>query len=71
MTQKITKSDFIFQFAGYGHYRVSYQSPITGKKWINVIDDMTIIDKTKNEETPKIKDLETLKKIVKKKFWYN
>jgi hypothetical protein len=66
MTRKTLKSDFVFQFAGHGHYRVSYQSPITGKKWINVIDDMTIIDKVKNEEKPKRKDLVTLKKMVKK-----
>lgn len=33
MGTKIEKSDFEFVFAGYGHYKVTYQSPKTGRKW--------------------------------------
>lgn len=50
MSTKIEKSDFTFLFAGYGHYKVTYQSPITGRKWTKVIDDMPLIDATKNED---------------------
>lgn len=61
----ISLSDFDFDFAGYGHYRVTYTSPVTGKSWSKTINDMTIIDKTKNEDDPKRKDLEELKRMVK------
>jgi hypothetical protein len=62
-TIKIT--DFNFTFAGYGHYKVSYTSPVTRKQWSKTISDMSIIDATKNAESPKIKDLKELKLIVK------
>lgn len=65
MGTKIEKSDFEFVFAGYGHYKVTYQSPKTGKKWTKTINDMSLIDTTKNEEFPKRKDLEALKRAIK------
>ena len=65
MTQKISKYDFTFEFAGYGHYKVTYTSPVTGKQWSKTINDMTIIDDTKNADEPKRKDLEELKRKVK------
>jgi hypothetical protein len=65
MTRKIQLSDFQFTPSGYGHYKVWYQSPITGKTWAKVISDMTIIDDTKNSDSPKRKDLEKLKRMVK------
>jgi len=61
----ITKSDFQFQFSGYGHYKVTYQSPTTLKMWSKTIDDMGIIDLTKNEDSPKKVNLIRLKNIVK------
>lgn len=57
--------DFKFEICGYGHYRVTYTSPKTGKEWSTVIDDMTLIDATKNEDNPKRKDLEILKWMCK------
>lgn len=33
MRAKTTISDFRFEFAGYGHYKVTYTSPVTGKSW--------------------------------------
>lgn len=33
MRTKTQLSDFNFQFSGYGHYRVSYTSPATGKQY--------------------------------------
>ncbi len=65
MNRKIKKSDFGFQFEGYGHYKVTYKSPKTGKKWTKTINDMSLIDATKNEEFPKRKDLEILRRRVK------
>ena len=65
MAQKISKYDFTFEFAGHGHYKVTYTSPATGKQWSKTISDMTIIDDTKNADEPKRKDLEELKRRVK------
>ena len=68
MKNKISISDFHFKFASYGHYTVTYTSPVTGKQWTRTITDMTIIDTTKNEDEPKTKDLNHLKKIVKNAY---
>ena len=62
---KISISDFRFAFAGYGHYRVTYRSPITGKEWTTTTNNMQLIDETKNAENPKKKDLEMLKYFCK------
>lgn len=59
---------FTFIFVGYGQYRVTYTSPNTGKIWAATINDMTLIDKTKNAECPKRTDLERLKKAIKEKI---
>ena len=59
------KSDFNFSYSGFGHYIVTYTSAKTGKKWSKVIDQMDLIDRTKNEDNPKKKDLEILKYIIK------
>jgi hypothetical protein len=65
MTQKISISDFSFLPSGYGHYRVTYTSPITGKQWEKTTNNMPLIDATKNADEPKRKDLEELKYLVK------
>ena len=62
---KTQLSDFRFVFAGYGHYEVTYTSPVTGKEWTKVISYMPIIDDTKNADDPKQADLDHLKRIVK------
>lgn len=64
-TQKISLSDFSFEFAGYGHYKVTYISPITGRKWKRITNNMPLIDETKNAEYPRRKDLERLKYMCK------
>jgi len=58
-------TDFNFQFSGYGHYKVTYQSRVTGKRWTVTTNNMPLIDATKNAETPKRKDLEELKRLCK------
>lgn len=65
MKRNISISDFTFKFSGYGHYNVSYTSPVTRRVWTKTINDMTIIDDTKNADNPKVKDLEKLKRICK------
>lgn len=64
-TTKISISDFEFTFWGYGHYKVTYTSPVTRKRWSTVTNDMPLIDVTKNADEPKKKDLETLKRLAK------
>lgn len=61
----ISINDFRFEFSGYGHYKVTYTSPNTGKAWTAVTNNMPLIDATKNAEYPKNKDLFRLKKLVK------
>lgn len=65
MKTTITLSDFGFTPSGYGHYRVTYTSPVTGKSWIATTNNMPLIDLTKNADEPKRKDLEALKYLVK------
>lgn len=62
---KTKLSDFRFVFAGYGHYKVTYTSPKTGKTHTAITSDMTLIDATKNADEPKQSDLNHLKRIVK------
>ena len=67
MKTKTSIHDFNFQISGYGHYRVTYTSPATGKQWSTVISDMTLIDATKNADDPKQKDFDALKRFCKNK----
>lgn len=48
MKNSISISDFGFIPSGYGHYKVTYTSPVTGKTWTKTTDNMPLIDKTKN-----------------------
>ena len=64
-TNRISISDFSFSFSGYGHYRVTYTSPVTGKTWSTVTNNMPLIDATKNADEPKRCNLELLKYLVK------
>lgn len=62
---KTLLSHFAFQFAGHGHYKVTYTSPKTGKTWTVKTSNMPLIDATKNSEAPKRKDLNQLKSVCK------
>lgn len=68
-TRKISLNDFSFKLTGYGHYYVEYTSPATKKTFAFVTSDMPLIDATKNSESPKIKDLQELKRICKTSFY--
>lgn len=65
MKTTISLSDFRFEFAGHGHYKVTYTSPLTSKSWTATTNNMPLIDATKNAEKPTRKDLEALKYLVK------
>ena len=52
MRAKTTISDFRFEFAGYGHYKVTYTSPVTGKSWTAKTNDMPLIDGDKERRRP-------------------
>lgn len=65
MKTTILLSDFRFIPTGYGHYKVTYTSPVTGKSWTATTNNMPLIDLTKNADEPKRKDLEKLRKLVK------
>lgn len=62
---KTRKTDFSFKFAGYGHYKVTYTSPATQKKWSATLNDMRLVDSVLNVDEPRRKDLEELKRVVK------
>ena len=65
MKTQISISDFRFTTSGYGHYKVTYISPITRKEWTTVTNNMPLVDATKNSDSPKIKDLNELKSVCK------
>jgi len=62
---KTKRSDFTFTPSGCGHYKVTYTSPITGKVWSTVTNDMPLIDLTKNADEPKQVNLNRLKRTAK------
>ena len=62
---KTSITDFDFTLAGYGHYKVTYTSPKTGKQWSNTTSCMPLIDATKNADEPKQADLNELKAFCK------
>lgn len=66
MKKKTTISDFQFEPAGYGRYKVTYTSPVTWKQWTAITNDMELIDATKCADEPKRQDLETLKRVCKR-----
>jgi hypothetical protein len=65
MKRSIDITDFRFSPAGYGHYKVTFQSRVTGKTWTAITNDMTLIDATKNADEPKKTDLNILKRLCK------
>jgi hypothetical protein len=68
MKTRIELSDFSFLPSGYGHYKVTYTSPVTGKSWKVTTNNMPLIDETKNADQPKIKDLIRLKALCKETY---
>lgn len=63
---EISINDFEFRFAGYGHYHVTYHSPNNMDKWCTIINDMTIIDNTKNNPNRTKVSLQNLRRLCKK-----
>lgn len=64
--QRESISNFDFRFMGRGHYAVMYTSPKTGRSWRTVVNDMQLIDATKNEPEPTQASLNELKRTIKR-----
>lgn len=62
---------FQFEFAGGGHYKVTYKTPVRGDFWINTITNMPLIDAVLHSDFVKLEDKKTLKRLVKKGCHYN
>lgn len=60
--KSISVYDFDFTLAGHGRYKVTYTSE-SEESYTAVITDMTVIDATKNSDSPKVKDLKALKTL--------
>ena len=67
MTTNISISDFTFMPSGYGHYKVTFTSRKTFKVWSVTTFNTRLIDLTQNAESPKVKDLISLKQLCKGK----
>jgi hypothetical protein len=65
MGSNLTITDFSFLPWGYGHYKVRYTSPITGKSWATMTNNMPLIDATKNADSPLKYNLIILKRLCK------
>lgn len=60
---------FTFRKVSSGAYQVTYESDYdrkVGRYWTACIEDMTIIDETRNADAPKRKDVEHLRYLVKR-----
>lgn len=58
---RVEKSDFEFRFMNYGLYWVVYQYPKSKRRIGARVNDMVLLDLTKNCENPRQKDLQALK----------
>lgn len=56
---------FNFHLVWYGIYTVTYTTN-RGDYWVATINDMELIDNTKNADTVKSKDIEILRRAVKR-----
>lgn len=65
MRTTLNITDFTFSFAGYGHCKVTYTSPATGKQWSKTTNNMPLIDSTNNADNPKKKDMQDLMRMCK------
>ena len=65
MKNPISTTDFSLEKQGYGRYKVTYTSPVTRKQWSCITNDSELIDNTFHCDTPKVRDLNTLKMICK------
>lgn len=65
-SNKLRLGNFTFNFAGHGHYKVTFQSSVTKKTWTITTNNMPLIDATRNNPFDyKMKDLVELKKLCK------
>lgn len=65
-TTTITRSDFSKRATGFGIYKITFQSPATGKKWSALVTDMEYIDAVWGTDEPTKKALIELRRLVKR-----
>lgn len=58
--------NFSFRFAGYGAYVVTYTTDRRGDYWKARINNMLLIDATKNANVAHVKDIQALYDAVKR-----
>lgn len=63
--------NFTFRPCSQGAYRVTYTTDIRGDYWVNRIEDMTLIDATRNAEWAKAGDIAALRTLVKQGAHYS
>ena len=56
--------NFGFRKTGSGCYQVTYTTDLRGDYWVATVNDMTLIDATKNAEWARLRDIEWLRHIV-------
>lgn len=56
--------NFHFEWKGSGNCKVTYHTENRGDYWVAYINDMGIIDDTRNAEWAKVKDIERLRHLV-------
>lgn len=49
---RLNSTNFDFESAGYGAYKVTYTTPSRGDYWVARVDFMPLIDETKNADYP-------------------
>lgn len=63
----IHRSDFSFARANGGGYYVTYTSPVTFKCWATHETDMALIEAVKETDSPRLCDMEELRRRCKKR----
>jgi hypothetical protein len=63
MRTLLSITDFRFILSGYGHYVVIYTDS-KGKEYSKTIDNMSLVDATKNADYPKQSDMRELRRQV-------
>jgi hypothetical protein len=69
-SSKLSTSNFDFKFQGYGRYEVTYTTP-SGRVYGCTTTDMSLIDATKGEDSPKQSDLKTLARMCRRGYFSN
>ena len=65
MSRHLTKAEFTFTPVPFGRYKVVYTSAISGIRWENVTDNVTLVNAVRNADSPNQGDLSRLRTVCK------